>query len=177
MFFLAIAVAVPGCGRPAGDRPTGDPAETGAPGIKTPSNQAPNFTLRDLDGHEVRLSDSAGKLRLIDFWATWCAPCREEIPGFKELYSKYADKGLAIIAISMDEEGAKVVRPFVEKERIPYTNLIGNDEVAQSFGGVLGLPTAFLVDKDGKILASWVGGVPRRIFEKKVREALGLEPT
>lgn len=152
----------------------GGPAREGAPASATAPKIAPDFSLGDLDGKTVRLSDSAGKVRLVDFWATWCAPCREEVPAFKELYASYKDKGFEIIAISMDEEGAKVVRPFVEKERIPYTNLIGSEEVEKAFGGVLGYPTAFLVDRDGKIVDSYVGGVPKRVFESRIREILGL---
>jgi thiol-disulfide isomerase/thioredoxin len=135
---------------------------------------APEFTLLDLEGKNVRLSDTAGKVRLVDFWATWCAPCREEIPAFKELYSMYKDQGFEIIAISMDPEGAEVVKPFVEKQRIPYTNLIGNEDVEKAFGGILGYPSAFFIDREGKIVDSYVGGVPKRVFEARIRELLGI---
>jgi thiol-disulfide isomerase/thioredoxin len=134
-------------------------------------------TVNDLDGRAVRLADYTGKVRIIDFWATWCAPCREEIPHFKELYQKYGDKGFVLIAISMDEEGAKVVRPFVEAEKIPYLNLVGNDDVAEAFGGIVGLPTAFVIDRDNRIVATYVGGTPKGVFEKQIRKLLGLGAT
>jgi thiol-disulfide isomerase/thioredoxin len=134
---------------------------------------APDFALPDLDGKVVHLSDSVGKVRLVSFWATWCAPCREEIPALKELHQTYASRGFTLLAISMDEEGVEVVAPFVRDYSIPYTTLIGNDEVAQAFGGVVGLPTAFIVDRNGKIVDSFVGAVPRKILESKIQEVLG----
>ncbi len=161
---LVFVLLVAACGAPAAP---GAPAGGG-------SRTAPDFALKDLEGKVVRLSDFAGKVRLVDFWATWCAPCREEIPSFKELYSAYSDKGLAIVAISMDDDGVKVVKPFVEKNAIPYTNLIGDDQVVDAFGGVVGYPTAFLVGRDGRILATFVGGTPKRVFEAKIRQALGM---
>ncbi|MBZ5640084.1 MAG: TlpA family protein disulfide reductase [Acidobacteriia bacterium] len=167
---LAVGVA---CGGPSGQDAGRDGSAAGTVVPRT----APNFSLPNLDGKAVRLSDSAGKVRLVDFWATWCAPCREEIPSFKELYAQYKDQGFELIAISMDDEGATVVRPFVEKARIPYTNLIGNEAVSDAFGGILGYPSAFFIDRDGKIVASFVGGVPKKVLEDRIREMLGLAPT
>jgi thiol-disulfide isomerase/thioredoxin len=138
---------------------------------------APDFALEDLEGRTVRLSDSAGKVRLVDFWTTWCPPCREEIPMFKELQEKYAEHGFELLAISMDEGGAQVVKPFLERFDVPYTNLIGDDETAEAFGGVLGYPTAFLVDGEGKVVTTWLGPKPRRVVEGRIRELLGLEPS
>jgi len=172
VFLLVVleAAIVASCGGPPAGKSGGEAAGTDGRAPKA----APAFSLQDLDGKTVRLADSAGKVRLVDFWATWCAPCREEIPQFKELYAQYKDQGFELIAIAMDEEGAKVVRPFVEKHQVSYTNLLGNEEVEQAFGGVLGYPTAFFIDRDGKIVDSYVGGVPKRVFEKRLRELLGL---
>jgi peroxiredoxin len=171
LILVAGLVTAVACGGPSGQ----DVGEGDGSVAFTPRT-APDFSLPDLAGKTVRLADSAGKVRLVDFWATWCAPCREEIPGFKELFAKYKDQGFELIAISMDEEGDKVVRPFVEKEKIPYTNLIGNDAVGEAFGGILGYPSAFLVDGEGKIVARYVGAVPKRVFETRIREMLGLGP-
>mgnify|MGYP001765312252 CR=1 FL=1 len=171
---LVFALAASACGgRPSDDGGAGKAAPKPASGALRP---APDLALRNLEGETVRLSDFAGKVRLVDFWATWCAPCREAIPGFKDLYARYRDRGLEIIAISMDEDGPAVVKPFVEREKIPYTNLMGTEEAAEAFGGVLGLPATFLIDGNGMILESWVGGVPKRVFEEKIREALGVGP-
>jgi thiol-disulfide isomerase/thioredoxin len=164
------AAIIAGCGGPPADTSGGETAGTAGREQKA----APDFSLEDLEGKTVRLSDSGGKVRLVDFWATWCAPCREEIPQFKELYAQYKDQGFELIGIAMDEEGAKVVRPFVEKHQVSYTNLLGNEKVEQAFGGVLGYPTAFFIDRDGKIVDSYVGGVPKRVFEARLRELLGL---
>ena len=134
---------------------------------------APEFELRNLDGAVVRLSDSAGQVRLIDFWATWCAPCREEVPMLNELHEGYRDQGLTILAIS--DEGADIVAPFAEEHGVAYTNLVGGDETFVEYGA-LGLPTAYLVDGDGRIVETYFGPKPKRVLEKKIRELLDLPP-
>jgi len=146
--------------------------ETGVCSAAEPG-KAPDCRLEDLDGHAVRLSDSAGRVTLVDFWATWCAPCREEIPMFKELHERYGDEGFTLLAISMDD-GSGVVREFVDEYQIPYLNVMGNDDVADAFGGVFGLPTAFLLDGEGRIVDRFMGPKPRKVLEDKIRELLGL---
>jgi thiol-disulfide isomerase/thioredoxin len=134
---------------------------------------APDFSLADLDGNEVTLGESEGRVRLIDFWATWCAPCREEIPMLKELDADYRDAGLTILAIS--DESVDEIREFVDKHEIPYTNLIGTEEVAVEYI-VLGLPTGFLLDGEGRIIERFVGPKPRKVLEGRIRELLDLPP-
>jgi thiol-disulfide isomerase/thioredoxin len=157
---LTLAAA---CGGPAGSHDAKAQADAAAP----------DFELADLGGAKVRLSDSAGSVRLIDFWATWCAPCREEIPMLKELHEEYADAGLTILAIS-DEE-ADIVAPFAEEHGITYTNLVDGFEVFSEYGA-LGLPTAYLVDADGKIVEEYFGPKPREVLERRIRELLELPP-
>lgn len=120
---------------------------------------APELTLKDLNGNDVSLSDYKGKVVLVNFWATWCDPCREEIPWLIEMQKKYADRGFVILGIALDEEGKSVVTPFVAKERfdvngqkepMSYKILIGNDEAADKFGGLFGYPTSILISKEGK---------------------------
>jgi cytochrome c biogenesis protein CcmG/thiol:disulfide interchange protein DsbE len=120
---------------------------------------APDLTLKDLNGNDVSLSSYKGKVVLVNFWATWCEPCRVEIPWLIELQQKYADKGFVILGIALDEEGKSVVAPFVAKERfdvdgkkepMSYEILIGNDDAADKFGGLFGYPTSILISKDGK---------------------------
>jgi thiol-disulfide isomerase/thioredoxin len=148
----------------------------GDPGAASDGLLAPDFELQDLDGNLHRLSDMAGQVRLVDFWATWCAPCREEIPMFKELHEAYGDKGFTLVAVSMDD-GPGIVREFVEDYEIPYINLLGTDEVGEEFGGILGLPMAFLIDGDGRIVDKYIGAKPRGILEGKIREMLGIDST
>jgi len=148
----------------------GAPPPAQAPAAET--KPAPGFELKDLSGKTVKLSDSDGTVRLVDFWATWCAPCREEIPVFKDLHARYGSKGLTLIGIAMDDEGATVVGPFVQENGMPYVNLLGNEEVATAWGPLRGLPTKFLLDKQGRIVDTFFGPVPPKILEKKIQALL-----
>ena len=134
---------------------------------------APDITLDNLEGQPVRLSELAGTVQLVDFWATWCAPCREEIPMLAELHETYKDLGLTILAIS-DEDPA-VVKKFAGAHKIPFLNLVENGDAAAKFG-VLSLPTAFLIDRDGEIVETYYGPKPRPELEGRIRELLELPP-
>jgi len=133
---------------------------------------APDFKLKDADGKEVHLADYRGKVVLLDFWATWCGPCRIEIPWFTELERKNKDKGFAVLGVSMDDEGWKVVKPFLTELKINYRVLLGNDQAAHDYGGLDALPTTFLIDRDGKIAAVHVGLTSRKDFEDGVEQLL-----
>jgi thiol-disulfide isomerase/thioredoxin len=159
-----LALVFSGCG--GGGRPNAAPAASAA------TKLAPDFELTDVDGKPYRFSDAKGTVRLVDFWATWCAPCREEIPMFKELHAAYGPKGFSLVGIAMDDEGVSIVKPYVEELKIPYLTLIGNEGVVDAFGGVVGFPTKFLVDREGRIVDSWVGEVPRAILEKRIQALL-----
>jgi cytochrome c biogenesis protein CcmG/thiol:disulfide interchange protein DsbE len=133
---------------------------------------APDFQLRDENGAEVRLSDLKGKVVLLNFWATWCTGCRQEIPWFLEFQTKYRDKGLAIVGVSLDDEGWKVLKPYLAEHPMNYTVLLGNDAVADLYGGVDALPTTLLIDRAGKIVTAHAGVVEREAFEKDLQAAL-----
>jgi peroxiredoxin len=133
---------------------------------------APDFALTDLSGKTVRLADFRGKVVLLDLWATWCSPCREEIPDFVELQTRYAERGFTLVGIALDEEGAKVVKPFAQQVGINYPIVIGNTGVSAAYGGVQALPTAFLIGRDGRILQAFVGDRARSDFERAIRSAL-----
>jgi peroxiredoxin len=133
---------------------------------------APDFALTDLSGKTVRLSDFKGKIVLLDFWATWCGPCRKEIPDFIQLQRQYADKGFTILGISLDEEGAAVVKPFARQFGINYPLVIGTTQATAAYGGIQAVPTAFLIGRDGRILLTFVGARDKSDFEQAIRSAL-----
>ena len=141
------------------------------PKLAASGNAAPDFTVTDINGRKLSLSDYKGKVVLLDFWATWCTPCRDEIPHFVEMQEKYGPQGFQVIGISMDDD-AKPVREFYDKFKINYPVALGNDKLAQSFGGVLGLPVNFLIDRDGRIVAKYLGATDTSVFDKAVGDLL-----
>jgi peroxiredoxin len=132
---------------------------------------APNFLLQDLDGKPLDLASYRGKIVLLDFWATWCTPCRDEIPHFVEFQDKYREQGFQVIGISMDDD-PKPVRQFYQRFKMNYPVAVGNEEVAQTYGGVLGLPITFLISRDGRIAAKYVGAVEMPSIEQGIRSLL-----
>ena len=142
---------------------------------------APDVTLKDLDGKDLSLSQYKGKVVLVNFWATWCEPCQVEIPWLIEMQQKYAAKGFTVLGIAMDEEGASVVTPWVQKERFDvngsksqmnYPILIGNDAAADKFGGLLGYPTSVLVSRDGKVIKRITGLISYDEISKSIESQL-----
>jgi cytochrome c biogenesis protein CcmG/thiol:disulfide interchange protein DsbE len=133
---------------------------------------APEFTLKDADGKTVRLEDYKGKVVLLDFFATWCGPCKIEIPWFMEWERKHKDKGFSVLGISMDDEGWEVVKPFLADLKVNYRVVIGNDSTAQLYGGVDALPTTFLIDRNGKIAAVHIGLASKKAFEDGIEQLL-----
>ena len=132
--------------------------------------KAPDFRLMDVDGNWVSLFDFSGKVVIINFWATWCVPCRWEIPGFVEQQESYPDD-LVIVGISMDEDGPDVVPPFMEQFGINYPVLYGDENVSRSYGGITGIPTSFVLDRNLVIQRVYIGYRPETVFEQDI-EAL-----
>lgn len=151
-------------------------SETNATGGAVPGGSigsvAPAFALPDLEGRIVESGSFAGRVVILNFWATWCAPCRKEIPEFRQLQAKLRAQGLSIVGLSLDFGGASEVRPFVEEHDVNYTMLIANDETAESFGGVIGLPTTFVLDRQGRIVRRFIGYTAPEVFEEVVRPLL-----
>lgn len=138
-----------------------------------PRQPAPDFNLKTLDGKTLQLSALKGKVVLLNFWATWCPPCREEIPHFKELYDQYRAKGLEIIGVALDDGGEKDVAPFARQNQINYPLVAaGGQELAQSYGGIRGIPTTFLIDKQGRIAQKYIGSRSKEVFEKEIQALL-----
>ena len=136
------------------------------------TNDLPAVTLKDLNGGAVDLAQFQGKPIIINFWATWCGPCRFEIPMLNELHRKYSPKGLVIVGISTDEEGASIVKPFMEDLPIEYSSFLKGDDTEEKFGGVWALPTTIFFDKDGKQIDKILGVQPREVFEQKIQKML-----
>jgi len=129
---------------------------------------APEFNLPDLDGNKVELSSMKGKVLILDFWATWCPPCKEEVPHLVRLQSKYRDQGLQIVGLSLDKGGAPDVKPFAEEHDVNYTMLIATDETAKAYGGVSMIPTTFVVDRSGVVVKRFIGYTTPEAFEEAI---------
>jgi len=134
-------------------------------------NASPEFTVTDIDGKKRSLSDYRGKVVLLDFWATWCTPCRAEIPHFVEMQQKYGPQGFQVVGISMDDD-AKPVKEFYRQFNMNYPVAVGDDKLAQSFGGVLGLPVNFIIDREGRIHAKYLGATDVSVIDKAVSDLL-----
>jgi cytochrome c biogenesis protein CcmG/thiol:disulfide interchange protein DsbE len=117
---------------------------------------APDFSLPSVDGKTITLSRLKGKVVLLDFWATWCAPCRLAIPHLNEMYRVYRERGLEIIGVSLDTGGRERVRKFAVNMGIQYTIIMADDEVVKNYG-ISPIPTTYLIDRDGSISSKWVG--------------------
>jgi thiol-disulfide isomerase/thioredoxin len=165
---------------PAAPAATAAPApakasKTTKPAIDTSGlKMAPTWALTDMSGKVVKSSDLLGKVVLVDFWATWCGPCKAAIPHLIDLYDRYKAQGVEIVGVSLDQQGPSVVKPFIEKNRITYPIVMGNGKVAQDFGGVRGIPTAFVITQDGKIYKSYVGLRPKETYEVDIKALLGI---
>jgi peroxiredoxin len=133
---------------------------------------APSFTLQDLNGKQVSLSDFKGKVVVLDFWATWCPPCVKEIPHFIELYEQYKDQGFAMVGISVDREGAGVVSSFAQKYSINYPVLMTDGRIEKAYGDITSIPTTFVIDKAGNIRQKYVGYRDKAIFEADIKALL-----
>ena len=133
---------------------------------------APDFTLpQPSAGPTLKLSDYRGKVVLLDFWATWCEPCRAEIPHFVDLQNKYADQGFQILGVAMDDS-PDPVPAFVKQFKMNYPVVMGNAKIGEQYGGVLGLPIAFLIDRQGQIRKKHIGATEASVFEQEVTHLL-----
>jgi peroxiredoxin len=134
---------------------------------------APDFQLKSLDGKQVRLSDFRGKAVLLNFWATWCAPCKIEMPWFVDLQKQYAAQGLQVIGVAMDDSGEETIAKFAKEMGVNYPVLIGKESVGDAYGGVEFLPTTFFIDRQGKVVDRVFGLVGHSDMEDNVKKALG----
>lgn len=161
LIFLLILGCLGGCG-----------AKTEDNKIPNPLKPAPDFSLEQFNGGQVKLSDYAGKVIILDFWATWCPPCRKGIPDFIELQKQYGDKGLTVLGINLDQNPNKVLPGFIKKYGINYPILLSDGKVDKSYGDITGIPTTFVIDRKGRIYKEYVGFRPKKTFEKDIKACL-----
>jgi thiol-disulfide isomerase/thioredoxin len=156
-----------------GSEPEDDAEQNGAACMANAKNARFDFTIKDLDGKEVALSSFKGKVLLLNFWATWCGPCKAEIPGFVELQAKYRDQ-LTIIGYSVDDDATKA-RAFAQEYKMNYPILLGEgrEDVQDAYGPIWGIPASFLISKDGKVCKRHLGIASKATFEKEIQALLG----
>ena len=134
---------------------------------------APDFELQSLEGQNIKLSSYRGKAVLLNFWATWCGPCKIEMPWFVELQKEYGPQGLQVVGVAMDDSSNEEIAKFVKQMGVDYPILLGKESVGQDYGGVGVLPTTFFIDRDGKIVAREFGLQSRSVFVDHIKQSLG----
>ena len=180
IFALSLLIAA-GCSRndesvkttaSAAEAASTAPAEAKSTSSLPDLGEAPTWTLAQIDGTSLASSAFAGKVVVVDFWATWCPPCREEIPGYIEMQRELEAAGVVIVGISLDQAGPGVVKTFAEKFGINYPLVMGDSKVVEAFGGIEAIPTTFLIDREGKVRHRKVGSMSRADYEPLVRSLL-----
>ena len=152
------------------------PQLAAAAGIPSSTGQAPAFTVTTLEGATVTDESLAGKVVLVNFWATWCPPCRVEMPGFQRVYDRFRDEGFVVLGVTMDAGGPERVRRFLEERNISYPVGMANGDVARDFGGVPFLPTSYLIDRQGRV-RNVVRGMFTSVALEQAVERLLREPS
>jgi thiol-disulfide isomerase/thioredoxin len=141
----------------------------------TQASLAPDFSLESLDGKSLRLSDLRGKAVLLNFWATWCGPCKIEMPWFVDLQKQYGSQGLQIVGVAMDDASKEDISKFAKDMGVNYPILIGKESVGDQYGGVPALPESFLISRDGKIVDKIIGLRGKAEIEDAVKKALDTQ--
>ena len=178
--FGVALFAVPFLRGPA-DRPAADSEHTAASGEETTSGPSCpakakanlNFTLKDINGANVQLADYKGKVVLLNFWATWCGPCKREIPEFVEAYERYRDKGFVILGVlSEDDPTPAELRTFMTEFQMNYPVFLEHQELAAANGELWALPTSFLIDRQGSICTKHMGAMSKEVLEREIKSLL-----
>lgn len=167
-FVAAVVAAMLFAGFHAARKAGGGSADS----LDVAGKPAPDFTLESLEGKQVQLSGYKGQAVLLNFWATWCGPCKIEMPWFVQLQKEYGPQGLQIVGVAMDDASKEDISKFVKEMGVNYPILLGKEAVGQDYGGVNVLPTTFFIDRDGKIVAREFGLQSRSLFVDNIKKAL-----
>jgi peroxiredoxin len=170
--FIMLACGGGSAPREASAQPDQQMSEAGTQMAQADSKLAPAFSLDGIDGSSVSLEGYKGKVLIIDFWATWCPPCVKEIPHFVELYDSYKDQGLVIVGVSVDRGGPSVVESFVAKNNVTYPVAMANMDVVDAYEIYSGIPTTYIVDRNGMIVEKVIGYREKSFFEDHIKKLL-----
>jgi thiol-disulfide isomerase/thioredoxin len=132
--------------------------------------------LPDLEGKPVQLAQYSGHVVMVDFWATWCGPCRRTIPDLVELYKTHNSAGFDVLGVALERQGTSLLKPFAEKNGITYPILVGSGDVVKAYGGFNSIPTAFLIGRDGTIREQFVGVQSKETLERAIAKLLAEPP-
>ncbi len=166
---VALLAGTVACSPKKDDKPPTPKVVAAADISKLPKlGPAPAFKLQDMNGKAVTLAELKGKVVVLDFWATWCGPCRMEIPGYIEMTKKYGKDGLVIVGVSVDQGGPDVVKPFAAKMGINYPLVMDDEKTSVAYGAVEAIPTTIIIDRDGQVRHRKVGAEEPSEYEPKV---------
>lgn len=174
LFFAVVILAISGL-LFAGKKFSHHSSQGALIGANVNGKAAPDFDLRVLDGKgkTMKLSDLRGKAVLVNFWATWCGPCKIEMPWLVDLQTKYGPDGFVILGVAMDDSGDQAISDFAKEMKVNYPVLLGTESVGQLYGGVEGLPTSFFVDRSGKVVDRQFGLVSENTLVDDIKKSLG----
>jgi thiol-disulfide isomerase/thioredoxin len=181
LFWFGLALVLATAGLPGCNSRKGGKAAAAETSSKSAPVNEPNVTFKDLQGNSVTLDSFKGKVVLVNFWATWCEPCKIEIPWMIGYQEKYASRGFTVLGVAMDDEGKSVVEPFVQKQQFDvdgkkmsmnYPIVLGNDDIADKFGGLIGFPTTWLISRDAKVVKRVIGIVNESEMDKEIQSLL-----
>jgi thiol-disulfide isomerase/thioredoxin len=184
LILLLPAILLLGCSRapaPAASSAAGSDTPGGAPAASSPAPDAsstsgaevaPAWTLKNLDGKPVSLADFKGQVVVLDIWATWCPPCRAEIPHFIEIQNEYKDKGVTVVGMSVDSTGPADVAKFVKDNGMNYPIVMADDATATAYGADQGIPFTLVIDKHGNVVSRHLGLTDKDVFEDDIKKAL-----